>query len=167
LLRRSVASLAALSSSVFLLATLGCGPTFFTAKGKIASSGGALESWSVTPLGCQRTDFDGDSSKLITFMFSAPQSNDPDRDLHPDQQPNFPYMLKIAKNGTGFMGELDTKKVMDLQLDASNCKTFTLTTRSRSPGFAETHPSFDGELVLDCTVQQSHLTGDVHFKKCN
>ena len=153
--------------SCFLFAAAGCGPTFYSAKGTIASSGGQLDPWSATPIACSRDEFDGDSSKLITMTFRPPVSNDPDRNLHRDTAPDFPIQLHIAKNGPGLMGVLDTRKLMEgLPLDSSNCKTLTLNRKERSASMGDFHPTLDGELVLDCTVKQSHITGDVTFKKC-
>lgn len=151
----------------FLLAFLGCGPTFFAAKGTVSSSGGQLGSWSVTPISCSRDEFNGDSSRLITMLFRGPQSNDPDRDLHQDKQPDSLLRLEVAKNGSGYMAQLETMKSMEgTLLDASNCQKLTLDRTEHSAGFGELHPTLNGELVMDCTVKQSHVTADVIFKKC-
>lgn len=151
----------------FLVAFLGCGPSFFTAKGTVSSSGGQLGSWSVTPIACNRDEFDGDSSKLITMLFRPPQSNDPDRDLHRDQQPDSLLQLQVAKNGSGYMAQLKTMKGMENTLvDASNCKKLTLDRTEHSAGMTGLRPTLNGELTMDCTVKQSHVTADVTFKKC-
>jgi hypothetical protein len=159
-----------------LLPVAGCGPQFFSAKGTIASSGGALGQWSGTPVMCSRDEFDGDSSKLATFMFSPPQNNDPDRNLHRDREPNSPMRLKLAKNGDSYIAQLETMKPiagadvfksMDgVVLDQSNCKTIRFDRTEHMATMGQFHKPISGEVVLDCSVIQSHVTADIKFKQC-
>ena len=150
-----------------LLALAGCGPTFFSAKGTLDSSGGSLDKWSQTPLGCHRDVFDGDTSKLMTFSWGNPNANDPDRSVHDKTRPAFPVLLNIAKDGSGgYTGHLQTSKAGEASFSTSTCKTFALTTKERSKGFAEMNPPLDGKLTLDCTAAGSHITGDLTFKHC-
>lgn len=151
-----------------LLAIIGCGPTFFSAKGTLASTGGSLDQWSQTPIGCHRDVFDGDTSKLVTFSWANPNANDPDRAVHDKTRPAFPILLSVEKDGaSGLKGHLQNSRAAEATFSSSTCKTFTLTTRERSKGFAEAHPSLDGSLTLDCTTSGSHITSDVAFKHCD
>lgn len=151
----------------------GCGPTFFSSKGAIASSGGELGKWSASPVMCEREEFDGDSSKLIRMMFSGPQNTDPDRSVHHNDQPDGPLELHVAKNGSSYMAQVKFFKdipgvdvFQGLILDSSSCKTFTFDRTEHSAGLGSIHPTLNGELVMDCSYKQSHITADIKFKKC-
>lgn len=163
----------AIPACSILLGTVGCGPTFFSSKGAIVSSGGELGEWSASPVMCTREEFDGDSSKLIAMHFSGPKNTDPDRTVHGNNQPEGPYELHVAKNGQGYMAQLKFFKNIPgvdvfngLILDSSSCKTLTLDRTEHSADFGRMHPTLNGELVMDCTFKQSHITADVKFKKC-
>jgi hypothetical protein len=156
----------------FLLGTVGCGPTFFSSKGAVVSSGGELGAWSATPVMCSREEFDGDSSKLIEMHFSGPKNTDPDRSIHGNSQPEGPYELHVAKNGRSYMAQLKFFKSIPgvdvfngVVFDSSSCKTLTLD-RTEHSSVGSMHPTLNGELVMDCTYRQSHITADVKFKKC-
>jgi hypothetical protein len=156
-----------------LFCTVGCGPTFFSSKGAIASSGGELGKWSATPVMCTREEFDGDSSKLILMHFSGPKNTDPDRKIHGNNLPEGPYELHVAKNGSGYMAQLKFFKdipgvdvFQGVVLDSSSCKALTLDRSEHSTNFGSMHPTLNGELVMDCTYKQSHVTADIKFKKC-
>ncbi len=166
-------------ASLLAVTTLGCGPQFFSAKGNLASSGGGFGQWSASPALCKRDEFDGDSSKLATFMFAAPKNDDPDRNLHRDQAPNGPAELMIAKNGDGYVAQLMTmkevntgnpsdvfKNMQGIVLDSSSCKTLTFDRKEHSATMGEFHKPLSGELVMDCTKYGSHLTADIKFKAC-
>jgi hypothetical protein len=171
----------ALLTGVFMMSTIGCGPEFFSAKGSFASDGGPLDKWNTLAAMCSRDEFDGDSSKLITFHFAGPDNKDPDRDLHRDQQPNSPASLSIAKNGSGIIAKLDMMKPvkgpagdtmaemrsMDgYTLDNSSCKTLTMDRTEQSSSFGTLHKQLKGHLVLDCSIAGSHLTSDLSFTRC-
>jgi hypothetical protein len=65
------------------------------------------------------------------------------------------------------MAQLKTMKGMESTLlDASNCKKLTLDRTEHSAGMTGLRPTLNGELTMDCTVKQSHVTADVTFKKC-
>jgi hypothetical protein len=156
-----------------LFCITGCGPTFFSSKGTIASSGGELGQWSSSPAMCDREEFDGDSSKLIRMEFAGPPNTDPDRDVHQTNQRKGPYELNVAKNGSGYMAQIklfnDVPGVDGIQgviLDSSSCRTLTFDRTEHTAGFGEMHPTLNGTLVMDCTYKQSHVTANIRFKKC-
>jgi hypothetical protein len=170
-----------LLTGAFLLSTIGCGPTFFSAKGSFASDGGPLDKWSAMPAMCSRDEFDGDSSKLITFQFAQPDNKDPDRNLHRAQQPNSPASLSVAKNGSGIIAKLSMMKPVKgpagdtmaemrsmegYTLDNSTCKTLTLDRTEQSASFGMSHKPLKGHLILDCSIAGSHVTSDLNFSHC-
>jgi|HubBroStandDraft_5_1064220.scaffolds.fasta_scaffold233301_2 hypothetical protein len=170
-----------LLTGVSLISATGCGPGFFSAKGSFASDGGPLDKWNALPAVCSRDEFDGDSSKLITFHFAAPDNKDPDRALHRNEQPNSPASLRIAKNGGGIIAKLDMMKPVkgpagDMMaemrsmdgytLDNSTCKTLTLDRTEQMGSFGTLHKQLKGRLTLDCSVAGSHLTSDLNFTHC-
>ena len=144
----------------------GCGPTFFSAKGTLSSTGGQLDQWSQTPLGCHRDVFDGDTSKLMTFSWGNPNASDPDSSVHNKTRPAFPILLSIEKDGAALNGHLQTSKAGEADLNAADCKVFKLQTKEHHKGFAEMNPPLDGTLTLDCQTPGSHVTGDIAFKHC-
>jgi len=151
----SKASIRAILVPTILFCMVGCGPTFFSSKGTVTSSGGELGHWSISPVMCMREEFDGDSSKLINLLFSGPKNTDPDRNVHGSQQPDGPYELHVAKNGSGYMAQMKFFKNIPgvdvfqcLILDSSNCKTFTLD-RTEHSGFGSVHPTLNGELLIE------------------
>ena len=159
-----------------LLAVVGCGPQFFSAKGALSSSGGALGQWSSKPVMCERDEFDGDSSKLVTFLFSPPVNNDPDRNLHRDQEPQSPMRLRIAKNGDGYMARLEMMKEIKgvdpmkssmggIPLDSSTCKVLKFDRTEHSASMS-LHKQLSGEVDMDCTVMQSHIVSNLKFNHC-
>ena len=144
----------------------GCGPTFFSAKGTLSSTGGQLDQWKETPLGCHRDVFDGDTSKLMTFSWGNPNAQDPDRQVHDRTRPAFPVLLSLEKDGAGLKGHLQTSKGGEADLNAGVCKVISLQTKEHSKGFAEMHPTLNGTLTLDCQTAGSHITSDIVFKQC-
>ena len=160
-----------------LLPATGCGPQFFSTKGALSSTGGMLGTWSSKPVICSRDEFSGDSSKLVTFEFSPPKNDDPDRDLHRDREPQWPSQLKIAKNGDGYIARLEMgkpiagvdpmKSSMDgLVLDGSTCKVLTFDRKEHSAGMTGFQKQLSGELTMDCTVLQSHVVSNLKFNHC-
>ena len=148
----------------------GCG-SYFTASGKIASSGGDLGTWRESPEGCSRDPFDGlpagESSTILTFLWNDPGVRDPLRDLHRSTAPNFPMRLEVARAPTGYTLKLDTVKTKATEFDSRTCTSFVVETQEAAPDIREGKPTLAGSVRFSCPANGGTLTADVRFKRCD
>lgn len=157
--------------SVAMLTLSCCFAGRFSAAGVVSSDGGPLGQWSVLPDGCSVAPFDGlpvgKSSSVAEFLW---QRRKVSWDKAGGDQPHWhklPYLLELSRGPDELSGVLtlipDDERV---PVDHSVCKTLRLDSSPGQPAIPGGPASLDGHLVLDCTVNSSHVTADVRFKSC-
>ncbi len=157
--------------AAFALCATGCEHHYFQAEGALSSDGGELGRWQAKPEGCSLAPADGlpvgQSSTVATFIWPDPLSRDRNREEHRALAHNVPLQLTVVRTATGIAAELTTMRPTDpIRLDASDCSTVTLSTQPGRPSFSGSRPTVAGRFRVDCEVQGSHVTGDIHFSGC-
>lgn len=181
---RSCAAVLALT-----LALCGCQRSFYAVQGKLESHGGPLGQWSLAPEGCSIAPFDGlpvdSSGSVVEFVWEhgrpslwrkqgpedrwaqGPDYLDISRAAKPSQAVNRTpaYVELNAANGiTASVKLVQTRPA--LQLNAETCNVLRLDSHPGPPVLPGAPASLEGHLVLDCSVNGSHLTGDLDFRGC-
>ncbi len=159
----------ALVASGVTLGIVGCGPQTFSAKGTIASEGDRINTWRTRVEGCTRAPFDalpaGQTRSTLTFVWQDPASRDQTLDMF-HNPPDFPMRLEFSRGEQGPVATLHTLRHAGIRLDSKVCGTFRLETAEHPPDTPEGRPSLSGEVVLECGIEQAHITANVRFEGC-
>lgn len=165
------------------LALCGCHPRFYAARGTVQSEGGPLGHWSLRPDGCSLAPFDGlpadRSSSVVEFIWQHGRPSLWTSKGVENRWIQAPWMLDISR-APDSSGAADTsdasaritaslkleRTVDPVPLNASVCKELRLDRHPGPPVVPGGPPSLAGHLLMDCTVQGSHVTADVVFRGC-
>lgn len=154
----------------------GCGPSFFSTRGTVSSTGTRFGTWSAAPVGCTRDSFLGSTEGLparsvVTLLWQDPSANYIRPDLYLMDGPDGPIRLEIAATGSTaapvLSANLHTMRVPGgTRIDTSACRTFTLQQSERPSPEPRAHPSLNGLLQMDCTLPDAHFTAHLRFTGC-
>jgi hypothetical protein len=158
--------------SLALLAT-GCRNDIFTEHGSLRSHGNYHNTWDWHPQGCTRDPFDGlpvgQSKSIATLLWAHPGLRSlkwADVFWNPDA----PLRLEFLPARDGEPGDvvatLHTAQYGGILLDKKVCSTLKLHTQEHPASYPGGRPTLSGELELDCHANDSHITGNIQFKRC-
>ena len=158
----------AASLSLLLLST-GCGAPIFTEHGSLRSQGSLRNTWQWHPHGCTRDPFDGlpvgQSKSIATLLWAHPGL----RSLKLAGA-DAPLRLEFLPAPDGQPGEvvatLRTAREAGILLDKQACSTLKLHTQEHPADHAGGRPTLSGELQLDCRANNSHITANTQFERC-
>ena len=156
---------------LLLLAT-GCRSDHFTQHGNLRSQGNFRNTWQWHPQGCTRDPFDGlpvgQSRSIATLVWANPGLRN-SRLSNPNNAPDAPLRLEmLAPDGQPgeVVATLHTVDQGGILLDKNSCSRLTLHTQENPPDHAGGRPTLSGQLQLDCRTNESHLTANIKFDRC-
>ena len=162
---------AAVLLAACMLCSTGCERRFFHTAGRISSDGGELGTWRMRPVSCTRDAANGfpgrDGEAIATLLWADPSRRDK-RYINQGQKtaPEVPMRLDLMRVGGGVTGVLDMWRRKGVRLDARVCTQLEMTTQEGAAALPEGRPTLTGHLVMDCTVEGSHLAADLTFNGC-
>ena len=154
-----------------LLAMDGCQRRFFAAYGTVAGHGGLLGDWSLTPDGCSVAPFDGlppaNSTSVVEFVWQHGRPRFWSKHGIADRWAQGPLILDIARAQQGLTGSLTLVQTQGpIRLDRSVCSVLRVDGHPGPAAVPGGRASLAGRLVMDCTVDDTHLTANVVFRGC-
>lgn len=158
--------------SLLLLAT-GCRSDAFTEHGSVRSEGSYGDTWQWHPQGCSRDPFDGlpmGQSKSIATLLWAPPGLRNSKFANVFHSPDAPLRLELLPTRDGEPGDvvatLYTVHRGGILLSKTACSTLKLQTQEHPADHAGGRPTLSGELQFDCHANDSRLTADIEFARC-
>lgn len=159
------------SLSLLLLAT-GCRSDHFTQHGNLRSQGNFRNTWQWHPQGCTRDPFDGmpvgQSRSIATLVWANPGLRN-SKLSNPNNSPDAPLRLEMLapdRLPDKVVVTLHTVDQGGILLDKNSCTKLTLQTQENAPDHAGGRPTLSGQLQLDCRTNESHLTANIKFDRC-
>jgi len=158
---------------LLLFVATGCRPKIFSVHGGLRSQGSFRNTWQWRPQGCSRDPFDGlptgESKSIATFLWAHPGLR---KQMIGEQSgaPDAPLRLELLPTRDGQPGDvvatLHTVQHGGILLDKKACATLNLKRQERPADHAGGRPTLSGELQLDCQANDSHITADLKFERC-